>query len=284
MSAIKFVIILVGCFFILASLTGIAVYGAYTVLRGPIWLRNQFIGVWLSLVMLFYSSELIYEVKKHKSRLKNTCVFAIDIAYYTLVVLACAFITVCYGILHRLDSVVFAGITCLLAMASLISLIVRRTYPNRLNLHPNEQGKLVATTELNTTAAGKVVSSVDPPPGRCVTCLGVINFLLKLVFLVVLGLLANGAATMAVSSLKYPPRGKFLNIRLNDTSGRSLRVHYLCDGPLNDTHPTFVFEGDGSHGYADYLGKLKNFIWLNLKHLSSFDIEKLTIYYLGSVF
>ena len=36
--------------------------------------------------------------------------------------------------------------------------------------------------------------------------------------------------------------------------GRSLRTHFLCDGPINDSFPVFMFEGDGSHGIGDWRG------------------------------
>ncbi len=40
---------------------------------------------------------------------------------------------------------------------------------------------------------------------------------------------------------------------LSDNTGRTIKIHYLCDGPTNSSSPTFMFEGDNSHGYADYL-------------------------------
>ena len=42
-----------------------------------------------------------------------------------------------------------------------------------------------------------------------------------------------------------------------DNSGRKMQIHYLCDGPTNTSMPTFMFEGDQSHGYADYLNLQK---------------------------
>ena len=52
--------------------------------------------------------------------------------------------------------------------------------------------------------------------------------------------------------VRFKPRGKFLRVPLADNSGRHLKIHYKCDGPLNG--PVFMFEGSGSHGMADYFG------------------------------
>lgn len=63
-----------------------------------------------------------------------------------------------------------------------------------------------------------------------------------------------GAFEIGIQTFKYPARGKFMSVKLADNSNRSLRIHYLCSGPSNSSQPTFVFEGDGAHGHADYLG------------------------------
>ena len=42
-----------------------------------------------------------------------------------------------------------------------------------------------------------------------------------------------------------------------DNTGRTIKIHYLCDGPSNASMPTFMIEGDQSHGYADYLNMQK---------------------------
>ena len=46
-------------------------------------------------------------------------------------------------------------------------------------------------------------------------------------------------------------------MKLDDNTDRHLKIHYLCDGPQNSSLPTFLFEGDDSHGLADYLSVQK---------------------------
>jgi len=53
-------------------------------------------------------------------------------------------------------------------------------------------------------------------------------------------------------SKRYPARGNYIDVRLDNTTDRTIKVHYLCDSPANNK-PVFLFEGSVSHGLADYL-------------------------------
>lgn len=48
-----------------------------------------------------------------------------------------------------------------------------------------------------------------------------------------------------------------MKVPLSDASNRSLNIHYLCDGPKNSSHATFVFEGGTSNTHIDYLALQK---------------------------
>jgi pimeloyl-ACP methyl ester carboxylesterase len=67
--------------------------------------------------------------------------------------------------------------------------------------------------------------------------------------------LLAGAITEGVGNAKYPARGKFADVNYGD--GRTIKVHYLCDGPVNSNQPVIMFEGSASHGLADYLSLQK---------------------------
>jgi len=43
-----------------------------------------------------------------------------------------------------------------------------------------------------------------------------------------------------------------MDVKLDNSTDRTIKVHYLCDGPANNK-PVFLFEGSASHGLADYL-------------------------------
>lgn len=90
----------------------------------------------------------------------------------------------------------------------------------------------------------------------CSTTMRIFNVFIKLIFLGILALLCMGAYEIGVSTLIYRPRGQFLTVPLSDNSNRTLKIHYICEGGTNASKnlPTFVFEGDGAHSHADYLG------------------------------
>jgi len=73
----------------------------------------------------------------------------------------------------------------------------------------------------------------------------------------------NGSIIIGGYTVKYPPLGIIQEIELNDSSNRTVRIHFKCDGPSGDTKPFFLFEGSGSHGLLDYIG-----IQIELKNLN----------------
>ena len=85
------------------------------------------------------------------------------------------------------------------------------------------------------------------------TSFRILNVLLKLFWLGILGLLCNGGFEIGFRKLWYPARGKFMNVPLNDQSGRFLRIHYLCEGPENSSHPIIFFEGDVGQSLVDFV-------------------------------
>ena len=91
----------------------------------------------------------------------------------------------------------------------------------------------------------------------------IFNGVMKYIFLVILVLLVNGSIVIGGLSIKYPPRGIITEIPLNDLTDRKIKIHYLCDGPVDDKNPFFLFEGSASHGLLDYVG-----VQLELKKLN----------------
>ncbi|CAF0830609.1 unnamed protein product [Brachionus calyciflorus] len=80
----------------------------------------------------------------------------------------------------------------------------------------------------------------------------VLNVILRLIFLVIICLLINGASKEAIGKSKYPARGQITDLKISNSSSTKVRFHFLCDGPKSEK-PVFLFEGSASHGLADYL-------------------------------
>ncbi|KXS17659.1 hypothetical protein M427DRAFT_255930 [Gonapodya prolifera JEL478] len=41
---------------------------------------------------------------------------------------------------------------------------------------------------------------------------------------------------------------------INDPSGRTVQIHYLCSGPINNSFPVIFWEADITHGMSDFWG------------------------------
>ena len=139
----------------------VGVYCAYVRLPGPFWRRNQYIGIWLSTVLLFYSLQTFYVLMK-KSHAKNAHL-VINLIYFSLTTLAGLLLTVFYGLLARIDSALFSFFILLTNILSILTLIVKKN--QSLN-------NIVATTEYelnNVFAESKGFNKYSNK--TCISCL-----------------------------------------------------------------------------------------------------------------
>ena len=170
MGVLKVILIIVGVLLTLAGLAGIGLYATYTVLPGPIYLRNNFIGVWLSLLVTFFSLEFIYCVVKAEWRVNSAVSHVFNISYYILVALGGAFIAFAYGLVWRLDSIVIGGVIALLALLSVVVLVVRRRNLARNKTKPSAKSRLLAARKSN-------VKTVSEPSEKAASTRSNLNLL-----------------------------------------------------------------------------------------------------------
>ena len=179
----------------------VGVYGAFVRLPGPIWRRNPFIGIWLSCVLLFFSMQTFYVLMK-KPYEKQTYL-AMQVVYFVITTLAGFTLTVCYGLVARLDSAVLSGCITLVNAASVVILVTSRT--RNLN-----SMYIVATTEhlnssINVTESKTSSSQLESNKSSARCCkyfLKGINVALKVVFLILIGFLAAGSVIMGAGTLR----------------------------------------------------------------------------------
>lgn len=171
MGVLKVILIIVGVLLTLAGLAGIGLYATYTVLPGPIYLRNNFIGVWLSLLVTFFSLEFIYCVVKAEWRVNSVVSHVFNVSYYMLVALGGAFIALAYGLVWRLDSIVIGGVIALLALLSVVVLVVRRRNLARNKTKPSSaKSRLLAARKSN-------VKTVSEPSEKAASTRSNLNLL-----------------------------------------------------------------------------------------------------------
>ena len=234
--------------------TGMLLYGIFTAIHGPVWVRNQYIGLWLLTLILFTSAQSLYiEVKSW-----TKCVhFKLDLAYFSIQLALNVLMFIFYVISGKIDASIWSFYLLAVNVTNLFILYSRRT-----NL---ESIKTANSIEENQQAAEVTLinehSSRNKRLNREYTyfrVLRAINVVMRFVFVVFSCFIVAGAAVEALGKLKYPSRGTTVNVNLNgaDKSEGYVKVHYLCskNSALNsDNLPIFMIEGDGTHGLVDYL-------------------------------
>jgi pimeloyl-ACP methyl ester carboxylesterase len=227
-----FIVLIVLCLFVLTGGIGMLGHGICVAVGGPIWIRNQYIGLWLTSTILFYSSQGIYLILKPYDKNLNK-IFYLQLVYLVSCDIFSFIMLVCYGLAKKADASIWSVVLISIFSLSIYVLVTKQ--------------KLVSNSEdekIETNEKGK----------KCKKALKVINVVLQVLFFIIFILLTMGSIIIGGLTVIYPPRGKFTTIDLGDGSGRSVTIHYLCDGPKNSSKPIFIFQGDATHGLMDYYG------------------------------
>jgi pimeloyl-ACP methyl ester carboxylesterase len=231
-------IFIIFCVLLSAGVAGMISYGVFIQIDGPIVIRNQYIGLWLSTLLMFFSAQGIYlTIKNNKNILNNT--FFIEMAYFSACNLLSLVMTICYGISKKIDATILSFVLIIIYSLSIYVLVIRR-----------KCGSLSTSNFTESTKYDRKRNLVR----WIVRIIQIVNVFIKILFSLFVTLLAVGSIIIGGLSIAYPPRGKFTTVPLSDESGRSLTLHFLCDGPVNSSYPTFMFEGSNSHGLMDFYG------------------------------
>ena len=231
-------IFIIFCIFLSAGVAGMISYGVFIQFNGPFVIRNQYIGLWLSTLLLFFSSQGIYLTLKNNKNILNN-MFFIEMAYLSACNLLSLVMTICYGISTKIDATILSFILFIVYSLSIYVLVIRRQTSSPSTSNIAESSKYDRKRYLI-----KWIVRITQ----------IVNVFIKILFSLFVTLLAVGSIIIGGLSVAYPPRGKFTTVQLSDGSDRSLTLHYLCDGPVNTSYPTFMFEGSNSHGLMDFYG------------------------------
>lgn len=219
-------------FFSLIDLTvgslGMLLYGIFTATYGPIWVRNQYIGLWLLTILFFYSIQSLYlELRKWSTKIG----FFIDAVYFIISVILTLILAIFYCIPPRIDGLIWSFYIFAVNLTNVSIIVLKRHHLK--NLKKKDTKGLKYSLKL---------------------IVKILNFFLRIIFICFICLLINGASQEAFGKSKYSPRGKLIDIKISGSSSdsKTVKFHYLCDGPSSNK-PVFLFEGSSSHGLADYL-------------------------------
>ncbi|EFC39470.1 predicted protein [Naegleria gruberi] len=232
------------------GILGMIVYGAFTASYGPVYIVNQFVGLWLCVLLTFFSAQTVYiELKPGDSserRILRVITLVVNILYFGVILVGSFILFVLYSRAGtRPDAIVWTILIMIICLLNVIALICRwySSVGAGKEFIPDESKCFQLIKEKSAGASGVSMCLY-------ITAI-VVNVLLRFIFLIFLGLLISGSS--AASNIKnYPMKGKLISVPLNDGSGRSQNIHYLCEGPTEGNSFTFLFEGDFTHGYADY--------------------------------
>jgi pimeloyl-ACP methyl ester carboxylesterase len=237
-----------------AGCIGMILYGAFSAAFGPVYVMNQFIGLWLTSLMVFYSICCLYHYFTNRfvpaSEISGLRLFAVvfDSIYYCIVLLMFVLLFIGFAMGRRIDGIVWSLLLCILIGFILFNVI----WENQRDILKRKAASLIQSNEPNLSATEDVVVRRNKIVHRVFLAITIILAIIRVVFIVVIALLIAGAWNLGVGVVKYPPRGKFATVTLTD--GRPQTIHYLCEGPLNSSFPVYMFEADGTHGMADFWG------------------------------
>lgn len=235
---------------ILTSLAAIGIYSIYTARPGPKFIRNQFIGLWLSVHLLFYSLQSLYLCHKNPHRFLRVYAYA-DLFYFTLAIVCGSLCAIFHFLSHRIDSCLFST---LLVFTNLLNFLII------INRHLETKAKNKYTEYIDFIKTSSFITLEDSFIKKT---LRFINILLKILFLFGLILITNGSLMNSLSVIKFGPRGVFFKVFLSDKSNRLINIHVVCDGAKNDNQSVFLIEGDLKSSHADLVPIQKELVKLN---------------------
>lgn len=251
-----FIIFIIQCVFAIIGAIGMLAHGICVAVGGPIWVRNQYIGLWLTSMILFFSAQGVYLITKtHDKNLLNK-IFYLEVTYLSACDLVSFIMVVCYGLAKKADATIWCLVLVLIFSFSIFVIVTNRKHA------------------LNSTDFENTKSFATNKQSKCIKALQIVNVIFRVIFFIFLIFLTTGSIIIGGLTVTYPPRGKFTTIDLGDGSGRKTTIHYLCDGPKSNSKPTFVFQGSASHGLMDYFG-LQTLLKENDRRSCIFDLAGL---------
>jgi pimeloyl-ACP methyl ester carboxylesterase len=227
------------------GIVGMLFYAGFISFNGPVWIRNQYIGLWLMTLIVLTSIQSIHtELRQIKHR---NIIFYIDLLFYVIITLLTLLQCIFFSISSKIDASIWSVYNCAVNLTNIYILI--------LKTKQNNQSENNATTDENESFVNNCHQQTQRFKIISKKIINILIIIIKIFSLIITCFILSGSIVIGAGKLKYPARGKFIDIQLDDddVSGRTLSIHYLCQGQINISEPVFIFESDASHGLADFL-------------------------------
>ena len=234
----------------LTSLSAIGIYSVYSGRPGPKFLRNQFIGLWLSVQLLFFSLQSVYLCYKNQQRFIRLSVHA-DLFYFILATVCGSLCAIFHFLAHRVDSCLLSGLLTITNLLNIL-IIINRRFQTKTNNKYIEYIDFIKESSFITLQDNFIKKTSR-----------FINFLFKIFFLFGLILISNGSIMNSLGAIKFGPKGVFVSVGLSDKSNRMINIHLVCDGANNDNKSVFLIEGDLTTSHVDLMPIQREIVKMN---------------------
>ena len=182
------------------------VYGILTATYGVTWVRNQYFGLWLTTLVFFYSIQSIYiEIKKWPKLLYYINDMIFIVASILLQFLMCVF----YGLGHKIDVIIWSIYIFAVNLTNLYILIIRRKdnvgqsdSNNENNFESQNLATYTTDNNNNNSYNFNLKDQSSTKKSVLIRIVRVINFILRLFFIIIMCLLLNGAIVDGIGFAK----------------------------------------------------------------------------------
>ncbi len=160
----------------LVGLVGMLIYGILTITDGPIWIRNQYIGLWLLFLVTLYGIISIYLETKRMKR-ERGAKFYFELAFFVPTTVISLVMCIFFGISGKIDATIWSVYICAVSLTNCYLVFLRT---KRVGYNQSGQDENTALNEgSNSDANHKLLSAV--------------NIFLKIASFVILCFMLNGA-------------------------------------------------------------------------------------------
>jgi len=176
------------------GIVGTCVYAVYTGIDGPIWVRNQYYGMWLLLLITLTSIQSIYTELKCKSKLDH--LFFIDLAYYVITVVLSLLQSIFFGIAHKTDATIWSVYICAVNLTNCYVLYLKTKQPKIQKTQEEQENENVNKSLLEECKPKMEINSM------AVFLINAGNILTKAIGLFLLCFLLSGSIVVGSGRLK----------------------------------------------------------------------------------
>ena len=177
-------------FDLFVGLVGVLIYGIYAGVNGPIWVRNQFIGLWLTSMVTIYAILSIYLELKHMPKQRNLN-FYLEFAFFASSSLVCLALSIFYGIAGKIDATIWSVYICAVNITNCYILFLKTKQISR---------EAVETQDLGSDDSISEKSEDQFKPN---TILRVLNIILQLASFIFICFILNGSIVIGTGLKKY---------------------------------------------------------------------------------